>query len=321
MDVKVLQRSIDAVPVGRWAVGVSGGADSVAMLLLLRDRADLFLHVVHLDHETRDGESSADARFVAELCETLKVPCTVQRRSVVETAMPSIASNVSNRYRLARQELFRRAVALHHLTGVLLAHHADDQAETVLMRILRGASPHNLAGMQRQSMAGGLRIQRPLLDVASLDLREFLRHRGQIWREDSSNASDQYQRNRVRRWLCDQPGVRDAMIRIGQDSRSIRDWLDMNAPALDAVFMTAALSDLDLPVARHAALRWLIARGVPPAELNTHACDRLVEMARDAASPSRQHFPGGVLVRRRQGKIFVEANPKSEAMSKGSNPN
>jgi tRNA(Ile)-lysidine synthase len=312
MDQKVLQNAIDAVPAGRWAVGVSGGADSVALLLLLRDRQDLFLHVVHLDHETRDGESAADAGFVAGLCDSQKVSCTVERRSVVEWGMPAVAPNLSNRYRLARLELFRRIVASENLSGVLLAHHADDQAETVLMRILRGASPQNLAGMQRESSVGGLRIVRPLLDISSSDLREFLLERRQIWREDSSNTSDKYQRNRLRQWLRDQPDLRDAVIRLGRDSEAVRDWLDATVPMLEPTFAVAALSDLEPPVGRHAALRWLIARGVPPTELNTRTCERLVEMASDAASSPRQSFPGGVLVRRRKGVVLAEKNPKSE---------
>jgi len=312
MEADVLHKAIDAVPAGRWAVGVSGGADSVALLLLLLDRAYLFLHVVHLDHETRDGESAADARFVAELCDSLKVRCTVERRSVVEAGMPVRASNPSNRYRLARLALFRRIVASENLAGVLLAHHADDQAETVLMRVLRGASVQNLAGMQRESVVGGLRIVRPLLEVPSSELREFLQQRGQIWREDSSNASGKYQRNRVRRWLWDRPELRDSIIRVSAGSEALRNWLDATAPPLEQVFPVAALRDLDLPVARHTAMRWLIARGVPPVELNTRTCERLVDMASDAATPPRRSFPGGVLVRRRQGVMFAETNPKSE---------
>src|SRR5882672_10356269 len=77
--------ALDAVPAGAWAVGVSGGADSVALLTLLRERADLRLHVVHLNHETRGGESDADARFVEELAVSFALPCTIARLSEIAT--------------------------------------------------------------------------------------------------------------------------------------------------------------------------------------------------------------------------------------------
>src|SRR4051812_40231332 len=82
-----LQTAAQSVPAGRWAVGVSGGADSVALLLLLVARSDLMLHVVHLDHETRAGASTEDARFVAQLAAQLGLPCTLAARSDVERRM------------------------------------------------------------------------------------------------------------------------------------------------------------------------------------------------------------------------------------------
>jgi hypothetical protein len=163
--------------------------------------------------------------------------------------------------------------------------------------------------MQRDTVLADLRIVRPLLEIPTTFLREFLRNRGQSWREDSSNASDQYQRNRVRHWLQDRPELRDAMIRLGRDSNALRHWLDCAAPVIGPTFAVSALSDLDPPLARHAGARWLIARGTPPTELNGRACDRLLEMATDAASPPAQQFPGGVLVRRRKGQIFAEPTP------------
>jgi tRNA(Ile)-lysidine synthase len=306
MDPTLLHDAVARLPGGRWAVGVSGGADSVALLLLLRDRPDLWLHVVHLDHETRGGESATDAAFVRDLAALLNLPCTVQRRSVVESSRQSLAKNASSRYRQARLELFRQVVAAQNLDGVVLAHHADDQAETVLMRVLRGAGLSNLAGMQPVSVVGGLKITRPLLAITARCLREFLIARGQIWREDASNQSDEYQRNRVRRLLADQPQLRDRLLRLGTGSESLRQWLDATAPVLEPSFAVEILANLPPPLARHAAARWLIARGSPPTEINTRTCDRLIAMATDAASPPRQNFPGGMLVRRKQNCISTQ---------------
>ena len=134
-----LFKEMTAVPSGRWAGGVSGGADSVALLLLLDQRREsepgLFLHVVHLDHQTRGAESTADAEFVRRLAAGRGVPCTIARRDQVEREMTDLPPNPSARYRALRHEVFRRVIAQHRLQGVLLAHHADDQAETVLHRL------------------------------------------------------------------------------------------------------------------------------------------------------------------------------------------
>src|ERR1700722_9419907 len=107
MDEQSLLAAVGEIPPGNWAIGVSGGADSVALLLLLQRRPDLSLHVVHLDHETRNGESADDAEFVAQLADTLALPCTIALRSQIE--LPPIA-NLSARFRLARIALFKRVV-------------------------------------------------------------------------------------------------------------------------------------------------------------------------------------------------------------------
>ncbi len=307
MNADALRKSMAAIPLrpgaGRWAVGVSGGADSVALLLLLAGEPELSLHVVHLDHQTRDGESALDARFVVNLAKKLGVPCTVALRSEVESTLPSLLKNVSSRYRAARLALFRQVVETNGLSGVMLAHHADDQAETVLLRIMRGAGPANLSGMRVDSTVHGLRIYRPLLNIPSTTLREFLQQQQQPWREDASNQSDQYQRNRLRKWLREHSHIVQSLFQVEAASRSLRGWLDETAPTLGDEFAAAVLRDLPPPLARHAAARWLISHGSPAREINAKVTDRLIAMATDAASPARQDFPGGLRVRRKAGWI------------------
>jgi len=303
MNAQVLRDSVAAVPPGRWAVGVSGGADSVALLLVLKDRPDLSLHIAHMDHQTRQGESAADARFVAELAATLKLPCAIALRSGIEATLPNLAKNHSSRFRNARFEFFRQLVEKQDLQGILLAHHADDQAETVLMRLLRGAGPTGLGGIRLKSKVRGLKIMRPLLGVDSRDLREFLRSANQPWREDSSNQSDQYQRNVLRKWLKVRPDVRRSLLDLQARSRVLRSWLEGNAPVLADAFPATVLANLPLPIARHSACRWLMKQGAPANGLNDKTVDRLIEMASDAASPPRMDFPGQLGVRRRQGNI------------------
>src|SRR5688500_1479814 len=160
---RALTAAIATVPPGRWAVGVSGGPDSVALLDLLRTRDDLALHVVHLDHQLRGDASAADAHFVADLAHRWNLPCTIARRDEIEPALADLPANPSARYRRLRLALFANVARAHGLSGVILAHHADDQAETVLQRLLRPSGPMGLAGMSATAHVGSLRIVRPLL--------------------------------------------------------------------------------------------------------------------------------------------------------------
>ena len=338
---------IAAVPAGAWAVGVSGGADSVALLLRLAARADprgdrtwpqregeapseprlrapgdpgshggsrspvpspvvdLRLHVVHLDHETRGAQSTADAEFVRELCAGANLACTVARLSEVEAATSPVPppANPSARFRAARFALFRHVCAGHALHGVILAHHADDQAETIFQRLLKGSAPAGLTGMRADSVVGGLRVLRPLLGVPSADLRNWLSGRGQPWREDSSNRSLAYQRNRVRGMLRRDGSLARALCEAGNAMRGLVTWARENAPTLAESFAARDLADLPDVLAAESARRWLVDRGAAVDELTPAVIGRLVEMARDAAGPPRVQVPGKVTVARRGGMI------------------
>jgi tRNA(Ile)-lysidine synthase len=297
-----MSEALASVPPGAWAVGVSGGSDSVALLLLLRDRADLALHVLHLNHEARGGESDADAAFVAGLARSLALPCTIARISDVLLSHPPPA-NESARFRAARLALFHRVVTEHSLAGVILAHHADDQAETVLHRLLRGVGPAALGGIRPDAQVAGLRILHPLLGVRAAHLRAELVRRGATWREDASNESDKYLRNRLRGLLRTDDRLTAAMLGLGRACAAWRDWIDAAAPQLAESFRVSELHDLPDPLARHAVRRWLLARGAPADDLGPAVIDRLLAMVRDAATPPRQSFPGSLIVHRRRGII------------------
>src|SRR3954469_9744027 len=144
--------SLAEIPEGQFAIGVSGGADSVALLRLVMEfRPDLGVHVVHLNHEMRGDESQGDAEFVEGMAARFKLPCTRARRSEIEPTLKNRPGNLSAMFRAMRIELFRRVCAEHGLHGVLLAHHRDDQAETILHRLLRGSGMRGLAGMNFES--------------------------------------------------------------------------------------------------------------------------------------------------------------------------
>jgi tRNA(Ile)-lysidine synthase len=303
MTMPAEQIELNLPPGDAWAVGVSGGADSVALLFLLHGLPGLRLHVVHLNHELRGPAAEADAEFVRGLSASLGLPCHLARRSEIEAGELALPTNPSARYRSLRLSLFRRVVAQEKLNGVMLAHHRDDVAETVLHRLLRGSGYSGLTGMSAVSVIDGLTIARPLLNVGREALRAMLKARNQTWREDASNDSDDYLRNRLRRILGGKPNLTESLIDLANKSRRLSDWVAGAAPRLEASFPTLKLAALPQILARQSARQWLIAAGSPARELSPAVLDRLIELAADAATPHAQQFPGGLTIRRRAGYI------------------
>ncbi|HEV7301830.1 MAG TPA: tRNA lysidine(34) synthetase TilS [Tepidisphaeraceae bacterium] len=311
MTQPALQSSIESVPAGAWAVGVSGGADSVALLRLLHaHRPDLRLHVVHLNHETRGEHSDADAAFVDALVKQLQLPVTVDRLHRVLPRISPLPANRSAMFRAARLMLFRDVVRENKLHGVILAHHRLDQAETLLLRLMRGAGPAGLRGMAAVSANGDLTLLRPLLAVPPQSLRAYLAQLGQPWREDASNASPCYRRNRVRNLLNADPALIDALLALGHTCDGLSDWLQRTTPALPTSLPIDGLDGLPPLVREQAARTWLASAGVPVDDLNDRVAARLLQMMDDAASGRRADFPGAVRVTRKRREIVAEPSGK-----------
>lgn len=300
-----LEKMIAIVPAGAWAVGVSGGADSVALLTLLCDRTDLQLTVVHLDHETRGQASTGDATFVSALATARGLPAVIARRSEIVRLLTDPPVNASSLYRACRYHLFREVVRQRGLQGVILAHHADDQAETILQRLLRRSPYSGLIGMAAGGELSGLTVLRPLLGARRAALRQVLIARSQPHREDASNASDEYLRNRLRKVLADRDDLTPALLEVGQACASLRDWVQQAAPVLPVEgFAVSQLAALPTLLARESARRWLLDQGSSAAGLSTEVLDRMIAMATDAATPARVQFPGGVTLHRRRGMVM-----------------
>jgi tRNA(Ile)-lysidine synthase len=199
---------------------VSGGADSVGLLhalVLLAPRWELRLHVLHLNHKLRGEESDGDERFVREMAERLELPVMVQAWEWDGRPAPA---NLEEAGREARLAFFAQAMESSAVERVAVGHTRSDQAETVLFRFLRGAGTAGLAGIRPVTPGG---IVRPLLDVDRAEVEAFLRERGILWREDSSNASPQFARNRIRHDLLPRL-ARDWNPSIGETLANTADW-------------------------------------------------------------------------------------------------
>ncbi len=180
----------------RIGLAVSGGADSTALLVLmaeLRQTHGFEAVVLHIDHGLRN-DSADDARFVRELAKTYALPFHMTRAKIVRAPGESLEM-AARRVRLAFFEKMTRRL---RLDAIATGHHADDVAETFILRMARGSGPEGLAGLKRISHVGALTFIRPLLDLRDTDLRAFLRTRGIVWREDSTNTDLSIPRNNVR---------------------------------------------------------------------------------------------------------------------------
>jgi tRNA(Ile)-lysidine synthase len=184
-------------------VAVSGGVDSMILLHLLHEasrRHRWRLVVAHFNHRLRGRSSDADERLVRDTARRLGVPCVAERADVRGFARQHRLS-IEMAARRLRHEFLAHAARERGIRAVALAHHADDQAELFLLRLLRGAGAAGLSGMKPQSpspAARGVRLIRPLLECAKEELRALARSRGLAFREDASNASPDPLRNRVR---------------------------------------------------------------------------------------------------------------------------
>ena len=185
-------------PEQRILVAVSGGPDSVALLSLLHSLApvwNLSLTVVHVNYGLRGAESDGDASFVAALCRRFTLPCLIRS---LEIPPAEAGRSLQACARDLRYQLFRELVDELGMDRVALGHTADDQAETVLLRMLRGAGLRGLTGMPH--IREGLFV-RPLLGVTRREILAYLETMELSYRTDSSNAKPIYLRNRVRHEL------------------------------------------------------------------------------------------------------------------------
>ena len=179
-------------------VAVSGGADSVALLDILTqlDAEHLHLVVAHLNHGLRGAESDGDENFVAALAESHGLPFLVERIDVAAFAGQARLS-LEDAGRKARYAFFERCALRHGATSIALAHHQDDQAETVLIRLLRGAGGSGLSAMASSAQ----KLKRPLLQVSRAEIVRYLKLRGITWRTDATNADTAILRNSIRHEL------------------------------------------------------------------------------------------------------------------------
>ncbi len=288
----------------RVAVAVSGGADSVALLLLLlelRSELGIVLSVAHVNHRLRGAESDKDEQFVAKLA--------AKQGLEFETRMAFVerqGAGIESAARQLRYEYFQELARAGRAIKIATAHTLDDQAETVLLRMFRGTGIRGLAGilprlrLESEGRACG-EVVRPLLGFRRTELREYLRARGQDWREDSSNQDMTFLRNRARQRLM--PVIIEEfggaaiehMAELAEIARAEEEqWTELAAAhsSLGAVstIRVEQLLELPLAAARRTVRAW-IERNAPETSISFRLIEEILDLARGAAG-RKLELPG-----------------------------
>jgi tRNA(Ile)-lysidine synthase len=252
-------------PQMRVVVGISGGADSVALLSVLKEIAPPFslkIHAAHLNHLLRD-EAAADAVFVRRLAQSMDIPLTVGYARVARLAETRRMS-IEEAGRLARYKFLIHVARRVGAQRIAVGHHTGDQVETVIFNFMRGAGPSGIAGIPARNRLG---VIRPLLEVSRGEIEDYCRGRGLTWRVDATNLSTDYRRNRIRGELLPylrrffNPQVDRAIAQtaeiVSQENRflehlTIRIWRQ--------IAEAGPRSDYRLPLAQFAALPLVLQR-------------------------------------------------------------
>ncbi|HEV2439028.1 MAG TPA: tRNA lysidine(34) synthetase TilS [bacterium] len=307
----------------RVVVAVSGGPDSTALLSVLaalREELRLDLHVAHLNHGLRP-EAGCDAAAVAQTARALRCPYHEAAEDVAAAAARARRS-IEDAGRDARYGFLAATARRIEAMVIATGHTRDDQAETVLMRLLRGSGPRGLAGIPPVRPHDGLRVIRPLIDTPRAEIVAYLAWRQLAAREDSSNRDLAALRNRVRLVLLPilegyNPDVRRALARLADVMRDDADAFDaLSAPEVDAVLRGThasvriapdAFGRLPVALQRRAlreAIRRVSGNGAPVAFVH-------IEEARLGVLGGRAgavwEAPGGVRIFRRPDAIEVTA--------------
>jgi tRNA(Ile)-lysidine synthase len=236
----------------RLGVAVSGGADSVALLrimLELREELGIVLSIVHFNHKLRGAEADTDEKFVTQLAHRHDLELHVSSSNVAAHARSQHLS-LEAAARQLRYQYFRQLLEKKRLNRIATGHTLDDQAETVLLRIIRGAGTRGLAGVYPQLLVDGFQFSviRPLLQTRRKLLETYLGEIGQDWREDSSNRDLRHARNRVRHGIVPRldrtlnPAVRETLGETADIARSEEEyWQNEVSRAMPEVWQAECL--------------------------------------------------------------------------------
>jgi tRNA(Ile)-lysidine synthase len=285
-----LAAAIGAPPTGAIALAVSGGADSMAMLALAHAALPGRVYAATVDHRLR-ADAADEAAMVGRWCASVGIPHTI-----LAPLQPPEGASIQAQARQARYDLLGAWALGTGATALLTAHHADDQAETFLMRAVRGSGPSGLAGIRTRwrlqperwrgdAAAGphGMLVVRPLLGWRRASLRAFATTAGLPFVEDPSNVDPRHDRTRFRALLAETP-----LLDVGGLARAAQHCAQMDA----ALAETIVLLEQDRVLAAPPEERCINVQGLPR-ELQRRMARRAIEHVRSMAQPAEGSWGAG----------------------------
>ncbi len=311
-------------------VACSGGPDSTALLRSLhrlRAQHQLSLHVAHLNHDFRGAEADHDAAFVQRLSDRLGLPCSIDKQDPIAYQRARNVSSFEQAAREMRYSFLGAVAASVGASAVALGHTSGDQAETVLLHVLRGAGIQGLRGMAEvadwpwPSPTSGPILYRPLLATSKADTAAYCRHLGQTFREDSGNYLWRFTRNRIRLDLMPRlardynPRVREALLRLSRAAAEEADYLESELDqrwgsvadvaegnvSLDA----KALAVLHPALQRHALRRAYASAAGDTRALSESHLDAVLALLRSRRGGRGIDLPRGVRARMEAGVLHI----------------
>jgi len=310
-------------------VAVSGGPDSTSLLISLfslRKELGLKLHVAHIDHSIREG-SKEDQLFVARLAEELGLPFSTKKVNIRENALVH-GTSIEEEARNARYRYFADVVKETNAHAVALGHTKDDQAETILLHLIRGSGLKGLGGMTisssySDSRGNKVNVFRPLLPFERGETNEFCKHSGVFPRIDETNSDQSNPRNYIRLHLLPQishlnPKVKTAILRVSEIARRDLSYIDINLEKIwDELvdYGSESLTIKRIPlIGHHQAIQFhLLQRAFSEIQskrncLSSSQLKRFVESV-NASRPKTFELSGGVHVKQEDKFVTLTSNP------------
>ena len=307
--------------------GFSGGADSTALLLLLLELAktqDIHVVAVHVNHGIRGAEADADEAFARRFCEERKLLCIVEKINVPEICRETKESEEEAARRL-RYEIFCR-IARERNAVIAVAHHKDDNAETILLNLIRGSKVKGLSGMQPAGEKEGIKLIRPLLPFRREEIECYLKENGIAFCRDSTNEDAGYARNRIRKNVTPQLEIinEKAVCHICESAEFFHEteaFLERQTQKVlkeavsftpgETVLLVSKLKEAD-PLLRKRAILSAIARAAGSRKDITARHVKSVEELLSLQSGKMVNLPYKLIARRQYDEIRIERTMQQE---------
>jgi len=315
----------------RILLGLSGGIDSMVLFDIMTKLAEtgMFaeLAVAHIDHMLRGEESDADRELVVQTCIQNNIKCFVHKVDIQKICRDKkISTEMAARE--ARYTFFKKCCNENSLNSILTAHNADDQAETVLMRLIRGTTLTGITGINSCSDFQGLKLIRPMLECTRKDIEQYAKENNISWREDSSNSTDDYLRNKIRHNIIPfiqneiNPAFLKNITKMTKQFKIDDDFIERQADkiaqdALQGDCLNFSKIDTLDPALQNRVIRGWLGMHIPPAQLDNQTINKIHKLHKSDKATCHLEIQNNYIIKKSYDifSIKVKNDKKNEQVS------